>query len=71
MPPRYSRHYYDLATMAKANEKEGALKLLPSNYRFVGLKKDYAFMSHMIFDKYLEFDVILEILSELEKRING
>jgi len=71
MPPRYSRHYYDLAMMAKANVKEGALKLLPSNYRFVGLKKDYAFMSHMIFDKYLEFDEILEILRELEKRING
>jgi len=103
MPPRYSRHYYDLAMRAKANVKEGALnnfdllenvvefkkkfyprgwaeynnvkpgalKLLPSNYRFVGLKKDYAFMSHMIFDKYLEFDEILEILRELEKRING
>jgi len=25
MPPRYSRHYYDLAMMAKANVKEGAL----------------------------------------------
>jgi hypothetical protein len=37
----------------------------------VGLKKDYAFMSHMIFDKYLEFKEILEILRELEKLING
>jgi len=102
MPTRYSRHYYDLAMMAKANVKEdalnnfdllenvvefkkkfyprgwaeydnakpGTLKLLPPSYRLVGLKKDYAAMSHMIFDKHLEFDEIINILRELEIQIN-
>ena len=102
MPTRYSRHYYDLAMMAKSNVKEdalnnfallknvvefkkkfysrgwaeydnakpGTLKLLPPSYRLVGLKKDYAAMFHMIFDKHLEFDEIINILRELEMQVN-
>ncbi len=102
MPPRYSRHYYDLAMMAKSkvkdealenfellenvvefkkkfyprgwaeydNAKPGTLKLLPPAYRLSTLKKDYAAMSHMIFDKHLEFDEIVKILTELEGEIN-
>ena len=102
MPPRYSRHYYDLATMAKSavkdealnnlellenvvefkkkfyprgwakydNAKPGTLRLLPPAHRLAKLKKDYAAMSHMIFDKYLEFDEIIEVLAKLEVEIN-
>ncbi|HIP44263.1 MAG TPA: nucleotidyl transferase AbiEii/AbiGii toxin family protein [Sulfurospirillum arcachonense] len=102
MPPRYSRHYYDLAMMATSNvkaealmnfellenvvefkkkfysrswaeydsAKPGTLKLLPPTYRLNTLKKDYAAMSHMIFDKHLEFDEIIAILSDLEAEIN-
>jgi hypothetical protein len=102
MPPRYSRHYYDLAMMAKSkvkdealenfellenvvkfkkrfyprgwaeydNAKPGTLKLLPPAYRLSTLKKDYAAMSHVIFDKHLEFDEIMDLLSTLEAQIN-
>jgi hypothetical protein len=103
LPPRYSRHYYDLALMAQEavkddslndldllqqvaefknkfyadkwsdydSAKPGSLKLLPPSLRIDELKKDYKAMEHMIFDKYLEFDVILEILQALENEINS
>lgn len=103
MPPRYSRHYYDLAMMAKSTAKEEAFKdiellekvvefkqrfyprawakyeeskaptfkLLPPQARYAELRKDYQAMKNMIFDKYLEFDEILEVLGELEREINN
>jgi len=103
MPTRYSRHYYDLAMMAKSQVKDkalsslellenvvefkkkfyprgwaeyemakiGTLKLLPPKYRLAELKKDHASMKHMIYDKHLSFDEIIEILDTLEKEINN
>ena len=102
MPIRYSRHYYDLAIMAKggiAKEalndidllfeviefkkkfypdrwsnydsiKEANFKLLPNEIREKELRKDYKSMQHMICDKYLSFEEILEILKELESKVN-
>lgn len=102
IPPRYSRHYYDLAMMTKStvkdealnnlellenvvefkkkfyprgwaeydNAKPGTLRLLPPAHRLSALKKDYVAMSHMIFDKHLEFDEIMEVLAKLEVEIN-
>jgi len=103
MPSRYSRHYYDLAMMAKSQVKDkalsslellenvvefkkkfyprkwaeydmakiGTLKLLPPKHRLLELKRDYASMKHMIYDKYILFDEIIEILATLEKEINS
>ena len=102
LPPRYSRHYYDLAVMAKGRVKKealadtklleqvvsfkqkfypaswakfeeakpGSFKLLPPNERINDLKKDYRAMEHMIFDKALTFDEIIEKLKNLEYEIN-
>jgi hypothetical protein len=102
MPHRYSRHYYDLAMMAKSSTKKEALtdiklleqvvefkqlfyprtwakyeeakaptfRLLPSKSRYTKLRKDYQAMQNMIFDKHIEFDEILEVLTELEREIN-
>ena len=102
MPTRYSRHYYDLAMMAKNEVKDealvdlellknvvefkqkfypriwakyeeavpGTLKLLPPEFRLDSLEKDYKAMQNMIFDKYISFDEIIEILGNLEKEIN-
>ena len=102
MPPRYSRHYYDLAMMAQSIVKEsalsdlkllenvvefkqkfyprtwakykeakvGTLKLLPPKFRYAGLRKDYASMQNMIFDKRIEFDEIILVLEKLEREIN-
>lgn len=103
LPMRYSRHYYDLAIMAKSEVKNKALgdlellkevvkfktrfypaswakfedakpstfKLLPPDFRLAELQKDYKAMEHMIFDKTLSFEEIIEILRQLEEDINS
>jgi len=103
LPPRYSRHYYDLAIMAKSavkadalldvellaevvafkqkfypaawakfeEAKPGSIKLLPPAFRIDELAKDYRAMKHMIFDKPLSFEEIMEILHTLEDEINA
>lgn len=103
MPPRYSRHYYDLAIMATSNVKDdalkdldllekvvefkkkfypvnwanydsakvGTLKLIPPEYRIKELEEDYKAMGNMIFDKHLNFEEIIEILTNLENEINS
>lgn len=46
------------------------LKLSPPKFRLDSLEKDYKFMQNMIFDKYISFEEIIEILENLEKKIN-
>lgn len=50
--------------------KVGSLKLLPAQYRYSELEKDYKNMQNMIFDKNLTFEEIIDTLKELEKEIN-
>ena len=103
IPLRHSRHYYDLAQMAKfpvkdealndlqlledvvvfkqkfymsawakyEDAKVGTFKILPPEFRYKELKADYDSMRSMIFDKYLEFDEIIEILKKLDVEINS
>lgn len=103
LPPRYSRHYYDLAIMAQSqvkgealadlklleqvvefkqkfypaawakfeDAKPGTLKLLPEDFRMDTLAKDHKAMGHMIFDKQLSFEEIIETLKSLEDEINA
>jgi len=51
--------------------KPGTLKLLPSQSIEQTLRQDYKDMRSMIFGEYPEFDIILEILKNLENEING
>jgi len=57
----FKKKFYPRGWAEYDNAKPGTLKLLPPSYRLAGLKKDYVAMSHMIFDKHLEFDEIIEI----------
>ena len=58
-------------TWAKYEESvTGTLKLLPPEFRLDSLEKDYKAMQNMIFDKYISFDEIIDILGNLEKEIN-
>jgi len=50
--------------------KLGTLKLLPSPSIEQTLRQDYKNMRSMIFGEYPEFDTILEILKNLENKIN-
>ncbi|BAK72758.1 nucleotidyl transferase AbiEii/AbiGii toxin family protein [Arcobacter sp. L] len=58
-------------TWAKYEEAvPGTLKLLPPEFRLDSLEKDYKAMQNMIFDKYISFDEIIDVLENLEKEIN-
>ncbi len=58
-------------TWAKYEEAvPGTLKLLPPEFRLDSLEKDYKAMQNMIFDKYISFEEIINILENLEKEIN-
>lgn len=60
--PRSWAHY-ELAT-------PGTLKLLPSKHHMDALRKDYAIMENMFFDKYPNFQELMQFTEELEKEIN-
>jgi len=60
------------ANWAKFDEaKPNTLKLIPPDFRLNELKKDYKAMEHMIFDKHLKFEEIIETLQALEDEINS
>lgn len=49
----------------------GSLLLVPADARLAELRQDYDKMQEMIFDKHLDFDIIIHRLFELEKEINS
>ena len=54
---------YDLA-------RPGTFRLLPTQERMSELERDYKEMREMFIGEPLSFSVIMDILMELEKRIN-
>ena len=83
MPVRYSRHYYDLYCIGNSQIKKsafcnidyelavpGTLRLIPPEYRFAELRKDYISMANMMFGDYPDFDSLMLFIGELEKEIN-
>jgi hypothetical protein len=103
VPERYSRHYSDVADLAKSGSAARALerddlrarvvahkqvffpaawaeietavpgtfRLLPQRERAAELARDYASMREMFFREPMSWAEILEVLGELEKRINS
>ncbi len=67
----FKQRFYSSGWAKYEDAKIGTLKLLPPEFRYKELKKDYASMRNMIFDKYIEFDEIIAVLEELEDEING
>ena len=49
----------------------GTLKLLPPEYRWDNLQKDYASMRNMMFGDYPGFTSLMQFIGELEKEINS
>ena len=66
----FKKKFYPVNWASYDTAKIGTLKLIPEDYRITELKKDYKAMGNMIFDKYLEFEEIIEILTKLENTIN-
>ncbi|MDU3193408.1 MAG: nucleotidyl transferase AbiEii/AbiGii toxin family protein, partial [Finegoldia magna] len=48
----------------------GRLKLVPREFRFSEIEKDYKAMAEMIYGEYPKFEEIIKVLQELEKEIN-
>lgn len=48
----------------------GTLRLLPPEYRFEVLRKDYDSMKNMMFGEYPNFDTLIKYIGELEREIN-
>ena len=48
----------------------GKLRLVPREFRFSEIEKDYKAMSEMIYGEYPNFEQIIKVLKELEKEIN-
>ena len=48
----------------------GKLKLVPREFRFSEIEKDYRAMAEMIYGDYPSFEEIIKVLQELEKEIN-
>ncbi len=104
VPPRYSRHYYDLYKLAVSPIREtaftragllkdvvefkqrfypcawarydlaipGTIKLLPTRKdQLRDLERDYQEMQVMLFGERPQFSMILDVLEELESRMNA
>ena len=103
VPERYSRHYADVAALAKSESASGALerddlrarvvahksvffpaawakyetampgtfRLLPPKERVSELARDYSSMQEMFFRQPLAWSEVLDVLADLEKRINA
>ncbi len=67
----FKKKFYPATWANFDGAKPGSLKLLPPSFRVEELRKDYKAMEYMIFDKYLAFEEILEILKALEDEINS
>jgi hypothetical protein len=51
--------------------KPGTLRLVPPTGRLTELERDYRQMQEMIFGEPPEFKYLLEVLREIEHRVNG
>jgi len=67
----FKKKFYPVNWANYDSAKIGTLKLIPQDYRINELEKDYKAMEHMIFDKKLDFDKIIDILKKLEQQINS
>lgn len=67
----FKQKFYMSAWAKYEEAKIGTFKILPPEFRYKELKADYNSMRSMIYDKYLEFDEIIEILKKLESEINS
>jgi hypothetical protein len=67
----FKQRFYPSGWAKYEEAKVGTLKLLPLEFRYAELRKDYTAMKNMIFEKYLSFEEILGTLEALEHEINS
>ncbi len=67
----FKQRFYPCAWARYVDAKPGSFKLIPSAPHLSELKKDYRAMEIMIFGEIPVFEIILNVLQELEDEING
>lgn len=67
----FKHKFYPQSWANYEGAKKGIFKIVPEPYRVESLQKDYAQMREMIFGEYPEFDLILQSISNFEKRLNN
>lgn len=68
---QFKQRFYPSAWAKYEEAKIGTFKLLPPEFRYAELRKDYTAMQNMIFEKHLSFEEIFETLEALEYEINN
>lgn len=68
---QFKQRFYRSPWAKYEEAKVGTLKLLPPEFRYTELEKDYTAMENMIFEKLLSFEEIFETLEALEHEINN
>jgi hypothetical protein len=68
---QFKQRFYRSPWAKYEEAKVGTLKLLPPEFRYAELEKDYTAMENMIFEKLLSFEEIFETLEALEHEINS
>jgi hypothetical protein len=67
---RFKQKFYPRAWANYADAMNGAIKLIPPDYRMKALREDYEKMREMLFGDYPMFDEMLGVLFDLEREIN-
>lgn len=67
----FKQRFYPSGWAKYEEAKVGTLKLLPPEFRYDELRKDYTAMQNMIFEKNLSFEEMFETLEVLEREINS
>ncbi len=66
----FKMKFYPRAWAKYDEAVSGSIKLIPPKIRFDALRKDYAYMSEMIFGKFPSFDEMIMYITNLENEIN-
>jgi hypothetical protein len=68
---RHARMFFNRPDFDLATATAGTFALVPQNGMRADLEQDYRAMSQMIFGEIPAFDGILELIVQLEQRLNG
>ena len=68
---RHARMFFNRPDFDLATATAGTFALVPHNRMRADLELDYRAMSQMIFGEIPAFDGILELIVQLEQRLNG
>ncbi len=66
----FKQKFYPRKWAKYEDAKGGTFKLLPPEFRYAELEKDYKAMQNMIFGEAPTFANIMDVLAELENEIN-